>query len=45
MFGKFGQQLVAVVCTVLVSTACLVAAVGPATATGQSVPLAARAFA
>jgi hypothetical protein len=45
MFGKFGQHCVAVVCTLLVSTACLVAAVGPATVAGQSVPLAARAFA
>ncbi|HEU0043549.1 hypothetical protein [Sphingomonas sp.] len=45
MFGKLGQQFAAIVCTVLVSTACVVAAVGPATTVGQSVPMTARAFA
>ncbi|MDB5694734.1 MAG: hypothetical protein JWN21_277 [Sphingomonas bacterium] len=49
MFGKFGQQFAAIVCTVLVSATCLVAAVGPATGSsqfgGQSAGLAARSFA
>ena len=45
MFGKLGQQFAAIVCTVLVSTTCVVAAVGPATTSGQSATLSARAVA
>ena len=45
MFGKVGQQFAAIVCTMLVSTACVVAAVGPATSVEQSVTMTARAFA
>ena len=45
MFGKFGQQVTAIVCTMLVSATCLVAAVGPATATGQATQMAGRSFA
>ena len=39
------SRLVAIVCTVLVSTACLVGAVGPATANGQATTLTQRAVA
>ena len=42
MTTNFRQQFVAVVATVLVSTACLVGAVGPATANGQSHTVASR---
>ena len=45
MFGKFGQQVTVILATLLVSTACLAAAVGPATATGQMASVAARSFA
>ena len=44
MFGKVGQQVTVIFCTVLVSTTCLIAAVGPAT-TAQSTTVAARSFA
>jgi hypothetical protein len=42
---NLGSRLVALVCTVLVSTVCLVGAVGPATATGASVVVAGKTLA
>ena len=42
MTTNFRQQVVAIVATVLVSTACLVGAVGPAAANGQAHTVASR---
>ena len=45
MFGKMAQQFAAIVCTVLVSTVALTAAVGPATSHTGVGSVAQRSFA
>ena len=45
MYGKFAQQFAAIVCTVLVSTVALTAAVGPATSATGAASVAQRSFA